>query len=597
MASKVAERAEIARQDKWSLSDIFRDDGAWEAAYARAEEAARAFSGREGTLASEDALEAALCEYFALNRAVEALFTYARMKRDEDNRQTSYQALCDRAQTLAVAAETAAAFFVPELLALPEAFLRAAAQKPALADYSVFLAELSRRRPHTLSAELEKMAAMAGEMGSAPHNIYSMLTQADLKFPVIRGEDGEEVEITSSGFIPLMMSRQRAVREAAFEGLYSTYQKYSATIPAIYAASVKADIFYARAAKHPSALASRLFPDNIPESVYENLIAAVRAHLPTLNRFVLRNGRLIGVEKMSVVDLYVPAIEDFDIKLSFDEAYELVIDCLRPLGEDYQALLRRARAERWLDVYENAGKSPGAYSWGTYDSHPYVLLNYKENLDSALTIAHEMGHAMHSYHSNAAQPYPKADYSLFVAEVASTCNEILVLMALMDRYADDRAAQAFLAYHLLDGFRTTVFRQTMFAEFERDAHAMAERGEPLTAESLNALYGGLNGTYYAGLEQHPLLSYEWMRIPHFYRAFYVYKYATGFSAAMALATAIRREGAPAVARYKKFLALGGSLYPIDALKVAGVDMLDPASVAAALDEFDRLVERYEALTQ
>ena len=335
----------------------------------------------------------------------------------------------------------------------------------------------------------------------------------------------------------------------------------------------------------------------MPEEVYTNLIESVHRHLPVLNEYIARKGEQIGVSDMGMEDVYVPACEGFDIKLPFDEAYELMMSCLHPLGEDYQAVLRRAREERWIDPFENVGKSSGAYSWGTYDSHPYVLMNYKPGLDSLLTIAHEMGHSMHSYYSNHTQPYTDAGYSLFVAEVASTTNEVLVLLELMERYQGNDKAQAYLIAQLLENFRTTVFRQTMFAEFERESHAMAERGEPLTVETLNGVYGRLNAEYYTAVKQDPLIAYEWMRIPHFYRAFYVYKYATGFSAAMALATGIRKEGAPAVARYKKFLSLGGSMHPIDLLKVAGVDMSDPASVETALSTFDELVKKYLELTK
>jgi len=424
-----------------------------------------------------------------------------------------------------------------------------------------------------------------------------MLTDADMKFPTIEGEGAEPVAITQAGYIPLMMSRDRRVREAAFTGLYEVFKGFSATIPAIYAASVKADLFQAQTSRHLGALEAALFPDEVPVSVYENLIRSVRGHLMSLNRFVTRNGKLIGVDKMRMIDLYVPAVEGFDVKLPFDEAYELVVDALSILGEDYQAVLRRARDERWIDALENAGKSPGAYSWGTYGTHPYVLLNYKETLDALLTVAHEMGHSLHTYLSNKSQPYLDASYSLFTAEVASTTNEILVLFELMDRCKDDRAAEAFLTYHILDSFRGTVFRQTMFAEFERESHFMAERGEALTAESLNAVYAKLNAEYYPSVERDELIAFEWMRVPHFYNAFYVYKYATGFSAAFALAAAIRGEGAPAVERYKRFLSLGGSLPPIEALKVAGVDMESGAAVDRALDEFDRLVEKYEELTR
>ncbi len=598
MSKRTPERAELDIRNIWKLEDMYADQAAWEAEYAAACEEAREITAYEGKLGDLGELKKALDLSTAMERKVGSLFTYARMRRDEDNRKTEYQALCDRAQSLIVTAQTAGAFIAPELLAQPEGYLAQAAGTEGFADYQVMLKELERSRAHTLSPAEEKLVAMTGEMSAAPDTIYSMLTDADMKFPAIEDADGQQVEVTHGNFIALMMSRDRKVRRAAFDALYGVYKNYSATIPAIYAASVKADVFHARVGRHESALKRALFPDNVPEEVYTNLIDSIHRHLPMLSRFVKRNGELIGVkDEMSMIDVYVPAVEGFDIALPFDEAYDLVVDCLKPLGEDYQATLRRARAERWIDPLENVGKSSGAYSWGTYDSHPYVLMNYKENLDCLLTTAHEMGHAMHSFYSDGAQPFTTSQYSLFVAEVASTCNEILVLFELMERYKDDKKAQAFLIYQLLDGFRTTVFRQTMFAEFERESHAMAERGEALTVESLNKVYAGLNAAYYAGIGQEELLDYEWMRIPHFYRAFYVYKYATGFSAAMALASSIRREGAPAVERYKKFLSLGGSMHPIDLLKVAGVDMSKPESIEAALSEFDRLVEQYEELTK
>ena len=597
MSDRTPERGEIALRDKWKLEDIYPSQEAWEADYKKAGELLAAFPAYEGRLGSLETLREALRAATEIERLGESLYTYARMKRDEDNRKDEYQALSERAQSLLVQAETAAAFVQPELLAQPTGYIGQAAAAPGFEDYRVQLNEIERQRPHTLSAAEERLVAMTGDMGAAPDTIFSMLSDADMKFPQVPGEDGKPVELTHSSYIPLMMSRNRDVRRAAFAGMYETHKAFSATIPAIYSASVKADVFYARAAKHESALAARLFPDAVPQDVYSGLIGTVHRHVDKLGRYMTRKGEQIGVSDMGMEDVYVPAVEGFDIKLPFDEAYALMVDCLKPLGADYQATLRKAREERWIDVYENAGKSSGAYSWGTYDSHPFVLMNYHPSLDSLLTIAHEMGHSMHTYYSNAAQPYTTAGYSLLVAEVASTTNECLVLMELMERYKDDKKAQAYLIAQLLENFRTTVFRQTMFAEFERDAHAMAERGEPLTAESLNAVYAALNARYSPTLRQNELIAYEWMRIPHFYRAFYVYKYATGFSAAMALASGIRREGAPAVERYRKFLSLGCSLHPIDLLKVAGVDMSDPASVETALGEFDRLVDRYLELTE
>ncbi|MBQ8955263.1 MAG: oligoendopeptidase F [Clostridia bacterium] len=597
MSDRTPERSEIALRDTWKLEDIYPTQEAWEADFKKASELLAAFPAYEGRLGGLETLKEALCAATEINRLGESLYTYARMKRDEDNRKTEYQALSERAQSLLVQGETAMAFVQPELLAQPADYLQKAAAAPGFEDYRVQLQEIERQRPHTLSAAEERLIAMTGDMGAAPDTIFSMLSDADMKFPKVPGEDGELVELTHSSYIPLMMSRDRAVRRAAFAGMYETHKAFSATIPAIYGASVKSDVFYARAGRHESTLAARLFPDAVPEAVYTSLIETVHRHVDKLGQYMTRKGEQIGVDDMGMEDVYVPAVEGFDIKLPFDEAYALMIDCLSPLGEDYQAVLKKAREERWIDVYENAGKSSGAYSWGTYDSHPFVLMNYHPSLDSLLTIAHEMGHSMHSYYSNAAQPYTTAGYSLFVAEVASTTNECLVLMELMERYRDDKKAQAFIIAQLLENFRGTVFRQTMFAEFEREAHAMAERGEPLTVESLNGLYAGLNARYYPTVRQNELIAYEWMRIPHFYRAFYVYKYATGFSAAMALASGIRREGAPAVARYRKFLSLGCSMHPIDLLKVAGVDMSDPASVEAALTEFDALVDKYLELTK
>lgn len=595
--NKTIERKDLRREDTWQLEDIFATQQAWEDTARAAEEKLAAFADYQGKLGDPDTLKAALDDLYDLERRVGALFVYARMRRDEDNRRTEYQALVNRAQSLMVRLSTVSAFFTPELLSLPGEYIQQVSAREDFAIYRVPLEHIDRRRPHTLSAEMEKLVAMTGEMGNAPDAIYSMLTDADMKFPTITGEEGKTVELTHANYISLMMSRDRAVRRAAFEALYSTYKAYANTIPAIYDASVKTDVFYARAARFDSALKSRLFPDNVPLSVYDNLIAAVHGHLGKLNQFVKRNGELIGAgEDMSMIDVYVPAVSGFDIALPYEQAYDLVVESLAPLGEDYQQVLRRARSERWIDPYPNAGKSSGAYSWGTYDSHPYVLLNYQENLDSLLTVAHELGHAMHSYYSNGAQPFTTSEYSLFVAEVASTTNEILTLFSLMEKYPQ-KEAQAFLTYQLLDGFRGTVFRQTMFAEFEKISHEMAEKGEPLTVESLNAAYARLNALYYSSLKQDELIAYEWMRIPHFYRAFYVYKYATGYSAAMALASAIRREGAPAVERYRKFLSLGGSLHPIDALRVAGVDMEKPETVETSLAVFDRLVDKYLSLTE
>ncbi len=583
-------------EDTWKLEDIFGSNDMWEEAFRRAARAVPDLKRFEGRLSQMDVLEAACRETFALERELEALFAYARMRRDEDNGVSLYQGMADRAQTLFTDFGTAASFIAPELLSHKEEYLEEAMHAPALSDYRMFLDGIIRRRAHTLSKEEERVVAMAGEMGASPSTIYDMLTDADLKFPKISGEDGEEVELTHANYIPLMMSRDRNVRKGAFEALYGTYASFSAAIPAIYAASVKSDMFSARTGKFVTCLEAALYPDNIDLSVYKNLISAVHNHLPGLNRYLTINARALGLSEMHMYDVYAPATKGFDINISFDKAYDLVVDCLKVLGEDYQEVLRRAKDERWIDPYPNVGKSSGAYSWGTYDSHPYVLLNYAETLDGLQTVAHEMGHSMHTFYSAKAQPFPLAEYSLFVAEVASTVNEVLVLMELLERYPE-KDAQAYLLNNLLDSYRTTLFRQTQFAEFEMRSHEMAEGGEPLNADTLNREYGAINALYYHSLVQDEEIRCEWMRIPHFYRAFYVYKYATGFSAAMALASKIRREGAPAVEAYKKFLSAGCSLYPIEALKLAGIDMSKPEPVEEALAMFEQLVERYEKVME
>ena len=587
-------RSELPLSDTWRLEDIFQTNAEWEQSYARADASIETMAALEGKLGELPALKEVLDLLFSLDLVAGKLYAYARMRRDEDNTRTQYQALCDRALALCVRASTASAFIAPELLALPMAYLTSAKDHADFSDYRTYLRDIIRRKPHTLSAAEERIAAMAGELSAAPSNIFDMLTDADMKFPNVTNEDGEAVALTQSNYIPMMMSKDRRVRKDAFEALYQTYGSFGASIPAMYAASVKSDIFGARVSKFDSCLHAALFPDEVPISVYENLILAVRDHIPSLDRFVRLNAKMNGIDDPQMYDLYLPVSFGFDLNLEFDDAYALVCDCLGVLGEDYVQTLRIARNERWIDAHENEGKSSGAYSWGTYDSHPYVLLNHHNDLDGTQTIAHEMGHAMHTFYSNQAQPFPTSDYSLFVAEVASTVNEVLVLLELLERH-EDPEAQAYLLYNLLDSYRTTVFRQTMFAEFEKISHAMAEGDVALTGESLGEAYAKLNAEYYPCVSHSPLIALEWMRIPHFYRAFYVYKYATGFSAATAIATKIRAEGQPAVDAYKRFLSAGSSLPPIEALKLAGIDMREKAPVERALSMFDELLAKYESV--
>ena len=596
MTPKLRKRSELTERETWRLTDIFVNDEAWEAAFETCRASVGGFSRFQGKLGERDTLLSALREFFQANLRVSALFAYAKMHRDEDNNLARYQALTDRATTLSVEFSTATSFLTPELIALPPEYLESCAADAEFKDYRMFFHAIERARPHTLSAAEERIVAMAGELGASPSVIFDMLTDADMKFPDVPDGEGGMAPLTHGSYVHYMMSGDRGVRKAAFTAMYETFRGYSATVPAVYAASVKADLFSARAAKFESALEASLYGNDVPVAVYDSLIKAVHRHLPAMDDFVRFQAKRLGLTDPAMYDLYARMPGEFSIDLPFEDAYRLVVEALAPLGADYQAVLRQALEDRWIDPFENEGKSSGAYSWGTYETHPYVLMNYHETLEDLLTIAHEMGHSVHTYLSAKTQPAPMAEYSLFVAEVASTVNEVLTLLYLLDQHPE-KSAQSYLLNNLLQAYRTTLFRQTMFAEFEKTAHEMAERGTALTGESLNQVYAELNRAYYPSIEQTELIQYEWMRIPHFYNAFYVFQYATGFSAAMAIAGMILGEGAPAVARYKRFLSAGGSLYPIDALKLAGVDMSTPEPVEKALTMFEELFQRYKTASE
>ncbi|MDR1599446.1 MAG: oligoendopeptidase F [Oscillospiraceae bacterium] len=601
--TRILERSEIETQWKWKLEDMFETNGAWEAAFQEAKASLPGLEESARTVADPPAdptkLRAAVLDALnrssASNQLLAKLYTYARMRRDEDNRAALYQGYVQRMEALEVEAGAIEAPLRPALLALPDGSLESYMADPAFRDYDEGLRILLREREHTLSPEQERVVAMAGEMRAAPSTIFDMLSDADMKFPVINDENGNPVEITHGRYYQLINSRDRRVRREAFEGLHGTYKKYANTIGAAYAASVKGDIFNAKVHKYESSLAASLAPNDIPVSVYDGLVEAVHAHIPALAKLLDARKKLLGLDELRIYDMYVNAEEGFQLNATYPQAREIVLDGLAPLGKPYTDAVRRSIDERWIDVYENAGKTSGAYSWGAYDTHPYILHNYVEEFDSVSTLAHELGHLMHSYYTNSTQPFPKSDYSMFVAEVASTVNEILLSMDLQ-RKNSDPAAKRFLVGELLESFRGTVFRQTMFAEFERETHAMAERGEPLTHDALSALYRGLNERYYgAAAVIDEAVDAEWSRIPHFYRNFYVYQYATGFSAAAFIARRILREGQAAVDDYMRFLSAGSSVPPIEALKLAGIDMSRKESVDSALDWFDELVDEYVRL--
>ena len=584
-------RAQIPDNYKWDMTAIFPSNEAWEAEWGAVKAELEGLSALAGTLGEEESLLSALKSMFGLSRRLELLFVYANCRRDEDNGDSTYQRLSDMAMQLYQSFMQAVAFIEPELLSLSEDYITAAMARADFSDYRVYLKGVLRQRPHTLSRELETLMASTAEMQRAPDNIYSMMCDADMTFPTIKDAAGNDVEITHGNFIPLLESADREVRKNAWEGFMLTLGKWGNTISTTYSSSVKGDIFTARARKYADTLEAALYGNEIPRSVCDNLIKAVHGRFGAMERYIRLRGRLLGLETVRPYDMYTPIVGDVDMGLPYEEAYAEVVKSLSVMGREYTDQLRAAIDQRWIDVYENRGKTSGAYSTGAYGVHPYVLLNYQPTLDNRMTIAHEMGHAMHTWYSSGAQPYPTSDYSLFVAEVASTCNEMLVMRDLLKTTTDKRQ-RAYLLNHLLEQFRTTVFRQTQFAEFEMKAHAQAESGEPLTKDSLCALYEDLIRQYYPGMEVGDTVRYEWMRIPHFYRAYYVYQYATGFSAAVALSGQILEKGPE---DYIRFLKLGSSVPPIEALKVAGVDMSTPDPVNQALDFFEQVLAEFEAL--
>lgn len=579
------ERKEMDPRYFWKLEDIFPSNEAWEEEYTSATEkidAVAAFYGRVAE--SAETLFALMEAGDKLGMSVEKLFTYARMRRDEDNGSAHYQAMVDRAMTLMVKAESATAFIEPQLLAAPDGVIEGyIASYAPLAAYRFDLFKTLRRKPHTLSEDEEKLLAMAGDVLNAPDTIYSMLTDADMELPMVPGEDGEQVRLSHGNYGTLLQSRDRAVRRAAYEGMYSAYKALKNTIAASYAANVKADIFMANAHKFSSPLEAAMFGNDIPRSVYMSLIEAMHQARPMVAEYLELRKKLLGLDELHYYDLYVPLFS-FEDSISYEQAQAFIAEALAPLGKEYLDDSAHAFTDGWVDVYENKGKTSGAYSWGCYGSHPYMLLNHQDNLDGMFTLAHELGHSMHSFYSDKSNPYNAAQYPIFLAEIASTTNEVLLIRHKIEKASSDDEKK-FLLNHLMEMFRTTMYRQTMFAEFELKAHEMAASGGALTPESLSGLYRQLNEDYYPGVVMDDFIPYEWSRIPHFYRAFYVYQYATGLAAAVKFAGDILGSEEAAGRYLDKFLSAGGRDFPIETLKSAGVDMTSAATVGKAVDFF------------
>lgn len=585
-------RSEIDAKYKWKLEDIFADNEAWEAEFAEVEAMLPALSALKEHIADNvDTMRDGLQKIDRASWMLERLFVYARMRRDEDSADSVYQGLASRAQNLAVRLSGALSFLDPLLLSLDEQTLSAYIHAPELTDYSFMLENLLRSKAHVLDEKSERLLSMAGDFSDGAQEIFTMLDNADLKFGEVEHE-GRAYPITHAKYMELMQSPDRALREKVYRKYYEAFSGHINTIAATYSTAVRKDIFYAKARGYESARNKALFADNVPPAVYTDLIDTVHENLGTMYDYLRLRGRALGIENLEMYDVYAPLVPEVDAQYTYEQAQDIVLEALGALGEDYTGMLRRAYADGWIDVYETPGKRSGAYSWGVYGTHPYVLLNHRSDLDSVFTLAHELGHAMHTFYSDGAQPYAKAGYAIFVAEVASTVNEILLTKHLL-RTVSDPALKKYVLNHYIDQFRTTVLRQTMFAEFEMQAHARAERGEALTVEALNGLYFDLNRLYYGKeMGDDPTIQYEWARIPHFYTAFYVYKYATGFSCASAIVRKLETEPGM-LAKYKAFLQAGGSDYPMEILKKAGIDVSE--AVRLCMQEFADALRQFEAL--
>ena len=598
MSERIPQRNEIPAEHKWSIEDLYATDAAWEQDLSKAKEFPAKIASYKGLLSTDSAK---LLEYLKydddMTVILENMINYAQRKNDEDTREAKYQDMVSRLEMLFVDISGASAFVTPEILSISdETMERFYKEQPGMELYRLCIDRVRRRKAHILSEAEERIMALSGDMTNSPDTIFSMLDDADMKFPDAVDKDGNKHQVTHGSYIPLMHSNDRALRKSAFESLYGVYENFKNTSAAVLASQVKCLTFNARARRYESTLEAALSGNEVPVEVYKQLIEAVHENMDYMYKYVKLRKKLLGVDELHAYDLYAPIVSDIEVKIPFDQAKQEVYDSLAPMGEDYRAIFREGIENRWIDIYENEGKRGGAYSAGG-DPHPYVLLNQKDTLDSMFTIAHEMGHSLHTYYSMKNQPTAYANYVIFVAEVASTCNEVLLVKHLLAN-TTDKKERAYLINHFLEQFRGTVYRQTMFAEFELWMNEHAEKGETLTADMMCDAYYELNKKYFGdGMTVDRLISVEWARIPHFFYNFYVFQYATGFSAAVAIANRILTEGKPAVEDYIKFLSAGSSMDPISVLKIAGVDMTTAQPVNDALKLFNELIDEMAALAE
>lgn len=587
-------RSEIPEKYKWNLGDIFASTADWEENFAYVSKEYKKLSDYQGKLGDRDTLLKFFKTSDKLDIVLEKLYCYAFMSYNEDSQDADKQARYARVYGLITECGAIAAFVSPEISALPDEQLKKLIADPEFSDYDVQLKKLLEGKAHILSHAEEKLLANVGAFSDQFHEVFNRLDSGDIKFGKIT-VDGKEVQLGHGAYSMLLQHKDQKVRKTAFETYYKSYIEKINTLAGLYEGSVKADWFYAQAKKFNSTMEQALFYEQVDKAVYDNLIKCMHSSFAPLHKYVALRKKLMGVETLNMYDLYVSIFENADISGEYEEACELVMKGLAPLGNDYLEVVRKAFDSRWIDVHETPTKRSGAYSMGVPTVHPYMLLNYQKTTHDIFTIAHEMGHSMHTYYSELAQPHAKADYKIFVAEVASTCNEVLLLKYLLKTEKDVNIKKYLLQYYL-DMLRTTMYRQAMFAEFEQISHDLVERGEPMTAEALSAKYLELNKMYYGEAVTHnDEIKYEWARIPHFYRAFYVYKYATGIISAVCLAEKILKEGEPAVKNYKKFLSLGGSIDPVSELKVAGVDLTSEEPFKIVTKSFEDTLAELEKI--
>lgn len=597
MNNKVLERHEIDDKYKWDVESLYKDLDEWEADYRKLEDRLEEFIGLKGGLSkSPEALLEALQKRDEIASLISNLYSYASLRSDEDTRNSSYQALQDKAFRMYIKVDEKMAFFIPEILEFSEEDLLAyIGANKELQLYEHGLREILRRKKHILSEREEAILSKVGEISSSPENVFSMLNNADLKFPSIKNQEGEELEITHGSYIPLMTSKDRGIRRDAFKSMYSVYGGLKNTFAAILDGELKSNKFFAEMRGYKNTMEASLDGNNISVDVYNNLIETIHNNMEPMYRYISLRKSTMELDEIHMYDIYNPIVEDVDLKYSFEEAKDLIEKALRPLGEDYLEIVREGFGSGWIDVYENVGKRSGGYSGGSYESKPFILLNYKGTLDCVFTTAHEMGHSIHSYLTRKHQPYFYGSYGIFVAEVASTVNEVLLINYLLEN-AESREEKIYILNHFIDAFRATVYRQTMFAEFEKIINEYVAEGGALTADYLNETYGDLNRLYFGDemcLDEE--IRSEWSRIPHFYYNYYVYQYATGYSAAVTIAHKILRKEEGIVDKYLNFLSKGSSDYPLNILRELGVDMETTEPIEDALKVFEDLVEEMEKL--